>query len=202
MATYSDPTIIQFGDKRQVNVAAWLVLVAGVVSLLGAALFYVQKVRAVSATDTITAQIAQEQIQLNSLQSTADELTLRDHQAKDLQLLFNNQKNWNAVLGTLEQRFYKNMAISSLQLDDKGNMNFAASAPTYTDYAKIYSSLTDVSGSKYFATVVPSAVTKVDDKAKNTSQVNFSFALTLQKNILNTQAILFLTDLVNASPAQ
>jgi|GEM_PF-5967226 len=190
MPTYSDPTIIQLGDKPRIHPAAWLVVVAGVVSVLGAVLFFVEKVHITSETTLINADVATDQKQLATLKSTSDALVTLDNQAKDLHQLFDNQKQWNNVFATVDQRFYKNMTITSIQYDQKGSISFTGTTPTYTDYAKIYNSLTDVDGSQYFATVSPSAITKVADLVGGGSHIQFSFAATLQPKVLNTNVVL------------
>ena len=155
MATYTDPTIIQLGDKPRISVWAWVVLGGGVLSILGSGWFFFQVQKVKADVDTLNTQISSEQGQLKTLQPTIDDLKTLSQTSKDLHILFDNQKKCDAISGTIEQIFYKNMTVTSLQLADDGTMSFAGSTPTYTDYAKIFQTLTDASGSLYFASVRP-----------------------------------------------
>jgi Tfp pilus assembly protein PilN len=195
VATYTDPTIIQLGDKPRILTGAWLLLAAGILAFLAAGLFFFQSTRARAHTNTLTTEIAADNATLQTLQPTADALVQLDRTAKNLHILFDNQKRWEAILGTVEQRFYKNMVITTLQFSENGSVSFAGTTPTYTDYAKIFRSLTDADGTKYFSSAHPGAISKIDNKEKNISGVSFSFTLVLQPTITKAQAVLFLTDL-------
>lgn len=200
LATYSDPTIVQLSDKPRVFIGAWLFLAAGIVSVLGAGWFFFQTNRTQARTADLTVEIAKNETTLKGLEPTAVALTELDKTAQNLHYLFDGQKRWEAVLGTVEQRLYKNMVVTSLQFSDKGDVTFTANTPDYLDYAKIFRTLTDADGQKYFSVARPTAIRKVEDEKKGTSEIQFSFTLVLQKQVTNAQVTKFLTDLT--TPAQ
>lgn len=199
MATYSDPTIIQSSKQAKPQSAAVIFLASGLVALLGSGWLFFQTIRASSAETDAKARIQQQEAALANLQPVADELVTLDQAAKNFKLLFNAQKQWDVVLGTVEQRLYKNMAINNLELADSGGFTFTAVTPTYIDYAKIYRSLTDEKGSLYFSSARPGAIEVLTDEVGNRLGIQFSFLLKLQPQVLQADAILFLADLQEAS---
>jgi Tfp pilus assembly protein PilN len=172
-------------------------LAAGIISILGAGLFFMATRKAEAHTIELRSQISSQETQLAALKPTVDTLVELNATAKNLHILFDNQKKWDAILGTVEQRFYKNMVVSTLNFTDTGEVTLSAVTPTYTDYAKVYQSLTDADGAKYFSTVRPGNITKSENKEKGTSEIQFSFAMILQKNITHLQVVTFLADLTS-----
>lgn len=201
MPTYTDPTIIQLGDKPKIQLSAWLFLCVGIVAVLGCGWLWYRTYAANQHSEELQSTIVTQDNELAKLKPVADSLITIGTQARSLQTLFSNQKRWEAVLGTLEKRLYTNMLVTDLQLDSKGQFVFSGVTPSFTDYAKLYTSLTDSTGLAYFSIVRPVSVTKVEDQETGESQVQFSFNLTLQPQVLNADAALLLTDLM-ANPTQ
>ena len=197
MATYADPTIVQLGDRSRFQAGPALLLVAGVISVLGAGmLFYLTK-RTQDETATIVAHNTQLQTTLKGLQETANTLTGLDQTAKSLHTVFDNQTRWEFVLSTIQGRLYKNMGITAIQLDEKGGFSMTGYTPTYADYAKIYASMTDEVGQLYFKEVHPSTLTKAKGVVVNkigvapNDSIIFSFNTVLQPTVLSALTTLF-----------
>lgn len=199
MPTYTDPTIIQLGDKPRIQISAWLFLCVGIVAVLGCGWLWYRTYAADQHSTELTSTISTQNTELTKLAPVANALTTIGTQARSLQTLFDNQKRWESVLGTLEKHLYSNMLVTDLQLDSNGQLVFSGVTPSFTDYAKLYTSLTDSTGAAYFSLVRPVSVTKVEDVESNSSEVQFSFSLTLQPQVLNSDAVLKLTDLMTAT---
>lgn len=197
MATYTDPTIVQTSRKTKTPAAAYLFLGAGIVALIGAGWIWFRTDMAARAEASINREIRQQETRLAALQPVADELVALDQAAKNLNLLYGSQKQWDDVLGTIEGRLYKNMIVSNLDASDAGSFSFTAVTPSYTDYAKIYRSLTDTNGQAYFSSARPGNIDPVYDDAGQRIGIRFSFTLRLQPAVLNTDAVLALSDLIN-----
>jgi hypothetical protein len=206
VTTYTDPTIVQLGEKPRLQSGTIITLIAGVISVLGVVGFLVVTSQVSANTEKLEKSAAQAERRLEELDTVAAQLTELDIMATNLHSIFDTQKRWEAVLGTVEQRFYRNMAISSMTFTDKGDLVFTAYAKDYTDYAKIFRSLTDKDGQRYFSLVKPGVIAKIKPSAKTgvlgvqgvpDNYVTFSFTLTLQPTILNTTAALSLADIID-----
>jgi Tfp pilus assembly protein PilN len=208
VATYTDPTIIQLGEKPRLQLGVLLTLIAGIVALLGVVAFFVITSQVKAETTSINKASAAAERKLNDLNTVAVQLTELDAMANNLRNVFDNQKRWAVVLGTVEQRLYRNMVVTSMTFTEKGEMVFAGYTRDYVDYAKIYRSLTDKEGSAYFSVVRPGTISKVKGNTKTAggtststipeNYISFTFTLTLQPKVLNTTAVLGLTDLISS----
>ncbi|CAN5178344.1 hypothetical protein BH11PAT4_BH11PAT4_3290 [soil metagenome] len=205
MTTYTDPTIVQLGEKPRLQSGTIITLIAGIISVLGVVGFLVVTSQVSANTEKLEKSSAQSERRLKELDTVATQLTELDTMATNLHSIFDKQKRWEAVLGTVEQRFYRNMAISSMTFTEQGELTFTGYARDYVDYAKIFRSLTDENGQRYFSLVKPGVIAKIKPSAKTAvanvqgipdNYVTFSFTLTLQPTILNTTAALSLADLI------
>ncbi len=209
MTTYTDPTIVQLGEKPRLQIGTIFTLVAGVLAAVGVVGFVLLTSQVSANTEDLDKKSVQAERRLKELDSVAAQLTELDTMAKNLHGVFDNQKRWESVLGTVEQRFYRNMAITAMTFTDKGDLTFTGYAKDYTDYAKIFRSLSDKDGSRYFSLVKPGVIAKVKSTGAKTAAagsavlpdnyVTFSFTLTLQPNVLNSTAVLSLADLIAGS---
>lgn len=185
MATYTDPTtIVSTGKPDPVLPGYVVLLVGGILSVLIGVGFFLQ-IMLIDRQITSTNQDATtKQQQLNALRPVADQLSELSTQAKDLHTLFDTQKRWEDVLNKVAERLHKDMAISSMQLTDKGAVTMAGIVPDYITYAKVFQAFTDTDGQKYFSAVRPTAVSRVVDPKGD--YISFTFNLTLQPAVLNT----------------
>lgn len=159
------------------NTALWLLLTAFFLSIAANAAFYALAAMANSATKKLTSDTTTQEKQLADLQSTQNELDTLSAQARSLHNLFNNQKNFDSVVATVQTRLYKKSAITTLQLTDKGELTLSGTVPSYEDYAKFYDSLIDSEGSLVFSKVRPTSVGKEED-GKETIVFSFTTSLT------------------------
>lgn len=206
MTTYTDPTIVQLGEKPRLQIGALLTLIAGITAVLGVVGFFVVTAQVEANTAEMEKSAVQAERRLKELDSVAKQLTELDTMAKNLHTVFDTQKRWELVLGTVEQRLYRNMAVTSMIFNEKGDLIFTGYVKDYVDYAKMYRSLTDTDGARYFSLVRPGTITRVKANTAAPSSstpsvipdnyVSFSFTLTLQPKVLNTTAVLSLADLI------
>ena len=190
MATYSDPTQpISMDKEGKASLASVFVLLAGILAVLLALFLYWQTVSSLAEDKSVQKEIAVNQQKLAALQTTANELSSYDKLAKQLHTLFDNQKDWDVVLGRIQTRLYKRMAVTSLQATDQGVFTFAGITTDYSEYAKIYASLTDAEAGKYFTKVKPVSVAKVETKDGNSTKtsINFAFSMSLQPSVMDTK---------------
>lgn len=186
MATYTDPTtIVSTAKGEPVQPGSLVLLIGGVLTLVVALLFFADMALTNGRASSTEKDIASAQQQLNSLQSTADQLSTLSNQSKDLHSIFDTQKRWESVLDTFAQRLHKQMAVTSLQMSDKGTVTLGGIVPNYTVYAKMYQAFTDADGQKYFSVVKPTLVSKVNDAKGNLQYVTFTFDMALQPMVLN-----------------
>jgi hypothetical protein len=185
VATYTDPTtIVSTGKVDPVQSGALIVMVGGILAALVAGFFFLEIVLTNRQVTSTNNEIATKQQQLTKLQPTADQLSAIATESKDLHTVFDTQKRWVSVLDTFAQRLHKSMAVTSLQMSDKGTVVLAGIVPDYTTYAKVFQAFTDADGQKYFSVVKPTVVTKVND-VKGASYISFTFNLALQPFVLN-----------------
>jgi hypothetical protein len=169
-------------------VAAIITLIAGIVVVAAAGISYFLTMGLESNTATTTTSIADAEKKIADNRSVTDELAAYTRRANQLQTLFTAQKNWPVVLGFIEQRLYKSMVASSLQLKSTGEVVLSGAVPTYDDYARFYTSLVSEAGQQYFSLVKPGQVTRQTDTAgKVVGGVQFTFTLTLQPAVLTAQ---------------
>ena len=184
MPNYSDPTLTVSSTAAiipaRVTIGQILVLVAGIVALLLAAFMYWQTLSLVSLAVVETAKDAEIKSKIGLLQPSISQLSDYNAVGNGLKQLFDTQKLWPASLANVEQHLYRHMALTNMQIDSKGTVTLSGTTPSYTDYAHIYSSLTDSSVSQYFTNVRPSAVSK----SATTGVVTFSFTFTLSPSQL------------------
>jgi hypothetical protein len=193
VATYSDPTVISIDSSSKFQIGPFLVLIAGLLALAGAGFMYYKNTQVETEDAQIVTNITQYQSQLTSLQRVVADLTVYQNYDSDLHQLFDTQHHFRAVLQAIEPHLYKQMKVTSMQLTDQNTLTFTGVTHTYTDYAKIYASLTDPANKKYFKSVKPSSISKVDmfttDKTgakvpiPGQYEVNFSFALSLDPSV-------------------
>ena len=154
-----------------------------------AGFFYWESASAKAKDATTKREVAKNQQDLDALHDTVTQLTSYGVLAEQFHALFDNQKDWDAVLAQIEKRLYKNMAVTSLQGTSAGALTISGTTSDYANYAKIYHSFTDPEASVYFTAVRPVSVAKVDkqdDKGNvSSSVINFSFSMNLQPAILS-----------------
>lgn len=207
MATYSDPTIVQLGEHGKTQLGSILTLIAGIVALVGAAGFFAMTYMVKSQVTDTEAKLVTATAERATYDATAKDLVALDQTSKNLHSIFDTQKQWDKVLGTIEQRMYRNMAITSIQFTEKGDISFTGYTNTFEDYAKIMSSLTDANGQLYFSVVKPTAVSKIK-LAPNTkplpgsapdNTIAFTFNAQLTPRVLSTVDVPALADLLTAA---
>ncbi len=187
MPSYADPTIVQLDEKPRVAPAAYIVLVAGILSVLAALGFMVMSMITQNKAKDLQTQISAAQAQLRALEPTANELTKLDRQATNLHTLFDNQKEWQFVFNHIENSLYKNMKISRVALDDRAKFTLGGTTKSYVDYAKIYQSLTDDVGKTFYSSVRPASITRINATDGSVDSVQFTFDLVLQPSVLNAR---------------
>lgn len=187
MATYTDPTnIVSTGKAEPMQPGALVILVGGILATLFAVGFFVQSIVIDKQVTVTQSDIATKKQQLSDLNATATDLQALSNESKDLHSLFDNQKRWEAVLDKFSERLDKDMAVTSLQLSDKGTVSLSGIVPDYFTYAKVFQAFTDADGQKYFSVVRPTSVNKVyDGKSTSATYVTFSFNMTMQASVLN-----------------
>jgi Tfp pilus assembly protein PilN len=188
---YTDASNPQRVLQPKRKTAQWLMLLAFAISLLVHGVFFFLSAQAKSNTRKLEEDIAVAQADLSSLSSTATELKTLTSQARSLHALFAGQKNFDAVVSTIQTRLYKNSSVTTLQISDKGDVTITGVVPSYEDYAKFYESLTDKDGALYFSTVKPTSVGKGEDG----SDISFTFVAVLTPAVLKATQTLTLADL-------
>ncbi len=184
MATYTDPTtIIPTGGPKKIELGALLGLVAGVIAVLTAVLFFYANYTAKNEATSVESDIATVKTEVSALDKVSQSVQQITSEAVNLHTIFDNQVRWETVVNNIQKHLYKGMAITSFQLSDSSTFTFKGYTPSYIDYAKIYRSLTDAEGQKYFTNVRPSAVEKT--KGTDGSEVvSFVFTATLTPEIM------------------
>ena len=185
MATYTDPTtIIPAGSPKRLDTGPLLGLVAAALSVVLAASFWYLISSAKTQTANVQAQADAKQKQVNDLSSVSQQLVSLDAQAHQLHSVFDPQIPWNTVIDTFSAHLYKGLALTSFQFADTGAVTIKGYTPTYGDYAKLYQSMTDTEGQKYFSNVRPTSIEKTSN-SNGTQVVNFVFSLSLTPDVLS-----------------
>jgi hypothetical protein len=185
VATYSDPTtIIPTGNPKAVELGPLLAIVAAVISVISVGFMFYMSYSTNAAVTTENQVVAKKQADLTKLKTVSDQATTYSTQATALHTIFDNQIRWNTAIVNLQTHLYKNMALTSLQLDDGANFSMKGYAPDYVSYAKLYRSLTDAEGAKYYINVKPVSVQKVTDKDTGVTTVQFTISMKLTKDIM------------------
>lgn len=204
MATYSDPTIVQLGEKSKTQTGTTLTLIAGVIAIVGMGAFFAQVYLTKKAITDTQSKITAATAERAKYEATAKDLVYLDQTSQNLHSIFDNQKQWDKVLGTVEQRLYRNMAVTNLNFNDKGELAMAGYLNSFEDYAKMISSLTDTNGQLYLSVLKPTSVTKIN-LAPNTKPlpgtppdgtVSFAFTSTLTPRVLAATDTLTLAELL------
>jgi hypothetical protein len=195
VATYSDPSVLTVDTASKKIAGPLLVLLAGITSVGFAIFMYFHLSQVATSLARTKGMINDRTVELANSQGFVQDLTDYQNIDADLHQLFDNQRAWEVVLGRIEPHLYRQMKVTSLQLTDQNNFVFTGVTHSYTDYAKIYASLTSADAKKYFKLVKPSAITKLDsfvtDKNGNKtavpgqSEVSFSFVITLDPAVTN-----------------
>jgi len=172
VATYTDPTtIIPTAGPKKIENGALLGLVGGLIAVLTAGFFWYSTYSTNKQIDDTNNQIADVQAQVSKLEPVSQQVQQVTAEARNLHTIFDNQVRWKTVLDNIQKHIYRGMALTTFQLTDASTFTFKGYTPSYIDYAKIYRSLTDTEGAKYFTNVHPSAVEKT--KAPDGSEVVF-----------------------------
>ena len=163
-------------------------LLAGILSVGMGVYFYLEHKQVQDKVAVQQAKIAADQQQLKGLTPLATEVAQYQALAATLHKLFDNQVPWETVLQTVESRLYRRMTITTIQATGAGVITITGITPSYTDYAKIYASLTDVEAKKYFSSAKPTAVSKVGGGASPSvpENISFGFSLTLRPEFLKS----------------
>lgn len=190
MATYTDPTtIVTTSQPNAVQPSSVIILIGGFLMVLAAGFFFLQTSSTQRQTAATKTQIATKEAEIQTLASTANELASLNREAHNLHLLFDNKKVMPSILDMIAQRLHKDMAVTSIQITDKGALSLAGVVSDYVTYAKVYQAFNDSCGLQYFSTAKPSAVAKVVDAKTNVSYVSFTFDLVVQPNVMNAGSL-------------
>lgn len=179
MTNYSDPTLTVPSAAAilpsRITAGQILVLVAGIAALGIGGYMYWQIISLNARATADAAENASVKSQIGAVQPSIAMLASYNAVGTGLKQLFDTQRLWSPTLANVEQHLYRHMAVTNLLLDSKGLVTLSGTTPNYTNYAQIYSSLTDPSVAAYFTGVKPVSVAK-DAK---TGIVSFSFTFTL-----------------------
>jgi Tfp pilus assembly protein PilN len=178
---YSDPTLTVVPpaainlSRGPISIGSILVLVAGILGVGLAGFIYWQTLQAQTAQRTADASVATLNAELSSKQSVVSQISEYNQVAVGLKAFLGAQDLWPQTLTNFEQHIYKHLALTAFQFTDKGAVTIAGTAPSYTDYAQLYSSLTT---DPDFSVVKPVSVSK--DASGN---VDFSFSFTMAPSL-------------------
>jgi Tfp pilus assembly protein PilN len=194
LATYTDPNSAPpssaasspLAVKPAINPGIYLGFVAAIISLGFAAYFYYQTVQVHAKDLQLQKSIQEQKTALQKLSPVADELTAYDLQGKQLHIIFDTQKRWEVILGRIEKRLYKNMAVTSMQITDQGQLTLSGTTPSYEEYAKMYSAFTSAEAKKYFLRVKPTTISKSDKLDAQQGKIAFTLIIKLNPTILAT----------------
>lgn len=182
MAVYTDPTIITSSSTKKTNIGYYIALGAGVLSIIIGGLFYYLTQDFQNKNTDLDSQIALTDTEIGKLRGVSESLKDYDAMSNNLANIFTNQKDWPAILDTLQDRLYKKMVVTSFQIDDKGQVSLSGKVGSYVDYAKFYSAMTDPNNSKYVtkAKVLSVIKSSKDPKvADSIDQVTFTYKFSL-----------------------
>jgi Tfp pilus assembly protein PilN len=184
VTTYTDPTMVTVGQPNKIQPASLIVLLAGIIAMLYGGFVYWKTLSLDTQKTAIQQQIADHNNQLTALQPVADNLSNLSIQAQGLHGIFDTQIRWENVLQKVQDRLYKNMSVTALQLSNDGSATLSGTTSDYSSYAKIFRSLTDADGQKIFAKAQPSTISRTEAKDGSQAVVIFSFTLTLNSDLL------------------
>lgn len=184
MTTYTDPTVVAVGQPTKVQPAAFIALFAGIIAVAYGGFVYWKTLDYQNQKTTVEQEIVQHKGELDSLQPVATNLSELSTQAQGLHTIFDNQIRWEAVLGKIQDRLYKNMTVTALQVNSDGTATLSGTTSDYTNYAKIFRSLTDAEAQKTFSQAQPTAISRTETKEGVPNLVVFSFSLTLNPDLL------------------
>jgi hypothetical protein len=177
----------------KVSLGVYLVILAGIIAMSFGGYYYWKTQQIILEQKSAQIQIEEKERRLSDLQPTAIELNSYNTLAKELHNLFDNQVDWNVGFFNIEQRLYKKMVITSLQVTSQNILTFSGSTTDYGEYAKIYASLTDSTAKKYFSKTKPVSLGKIESKEGQSAttkdgSVTFTFSLTMVPSILKPVA--------------
>jgi hypothetical protein len=191
MPAYTDPTnvvSVHKPSKTISNLGGILTIAAGAISVLFAGFFYLQNINLQNQNNKLNQKIASNNQVIDSLKSVTSELTTYQTEAKDLHLIFDNQIRWENVLTSIENKMYKNMYLSSFQIDNTGKFSFNGVTPDYKNYAYVYASMYSPLVSDVIQNVVPTSlqkVSKTDQSGKAlASEIDFGFTASIPTSVL------------------
>lgn len=188
MANYADPGTFSVSQPTKLQPASLLVILAGIIAVSFAVFMFVQISSNTAASNNLDQSLATDSAQLAKLAPTATKIDNYDKLATSLRNLFQAQHRWEGVLGTIESKLYKNMKVTSLQVNDKGVITLSGATPNFTEYAKVYSSFLNEQTKTVISNVQVVSVAK--SEKKDASEVNFSFQGTLTAQALATGSLL------------
>jgi Tfp pilus assembly protein PilN len=187
MAQYADPAGLHINQGSPVRAVSIFTLLAGIVAILfcGYAFWQVGHIKA--QTEELQTAITQHENDIDQLKPVSDSLARYDTVATNLHALYDNQRRWPQALATVEARLYKNMKVTSLQVSDTGTFTLSGIAPNYTEYAKVFASLTSVESQKTIASLQVVSVGK--GEKKDSSDVLFTFQGSLTNQALTAGSL-------------
>lgn len=178
MVSYTNSSLMNQANER-IKPIAFIWLVAGLVAVIFAVWVFLQNNNYQADQAKLDSDISAQKTALADYSGLQTELTSLDAQSKTLHTVFDSQKNWNYIFGKVEASLYKKMKLTSFQIDDKNVLTITGMTPTYTDYARIYSSLNE-----NYLNLKPLTVTKVEATDKTEGGISFSFSLNLKPEFL------------------
>lgn len=182
MANYADPNNLSVTQPSKIQPGAVLVLIAGIVAICFCVGTYLYTTAVKGSTETVSAAINESNQKLADLTPVSDSLTQYNAMSMSLTNLFTTQKHWESVLHVIEGRLYKNMKVTSLQLNDKGEVTLTGITPNYTEYANVYSSLISEHAKEDITNVQVISVSQPNEQAEGA--VTFSFKASLTNKAL------------------
>lgn len=190
---YSEPTIMSMHRVNRVSLGVYLVILAGIIAMGFGGYYYWNTQQIILEQKSAQLKIEVKERRLGELQPTAIELNSYNTLAKELHNLFDNQVDWNVGFFNLEQRLYKKMVITSLQVTSQNILTFSGQTSDYGEYAKIYASLTDATAKKYFSKTKPVSLGKIESKEGQSAtatvgSITFTFSLTMVPSLLKPVA--------------
>jgi hypothetical protein len=137
-------------------------MIAGILAVVGAAAFFALSLLEQRTADDLAQQKDQRALQFAQLDKTVGaDLRALDVKAGALSELFDKQRQWEYVFGWFEQGLYRQTTITRLAVEDTGKLAMAGTVASYTDYAKLITSLTDQSGQRVLQSVRADSITPV-----------------------------------------
>jgi len=195
VAQYADPNNASLSvetHKGALSRASWLLILAAVVSVVFAGLFWLEASQADANTASLNTKISQEEVQLNTLKSVSSTISSLDKEGTNLATVFGTQKRWEQVLYNVQAHLYRRMLVTSLSVTSTGSVNLSGVTDTYDSYAALYSSLTQGTASQYFTQVKPVSVAKASNTNNQYADlpadiITFTFSLQLTPQMFTAQ---------------